>query len=45
MASLIYDEIYLNRSFWPVSHTLDTNVIEITDKEGKKFLITVQESK
>lgn len=45
LADLIYEEINLNRYFKSCTHALETNVIEITDKEGKKFLIIVQESK
>lgn len=45
LADIIYDKINLDRNFESCYHTLDSNTIEITDKQNSKSIVTIGEPK
>ena len=43
LTELVYDKINLSKSFESCFVTLGTNVIQIKDKDGQKFVLTIEE--
>ena len=42
---LVYTRINLDPFWKNCTYTLDTNLIEIEDKDGRKFLLTIEDAK
>ena len=42
IVDVVYSKINLMRDWSSCTYTLNSNVIEIEDKDGKKFLLTIE---